>query len=401
MTEEEMSLYRQAQEEMEQRKQQTVTQFLKDKLREDEKSLAIMQWKLHESVRTPLRFGKVEAQRSQTEVLKQTQGRQLDAINRCFKKTTEELNEKEQHLAQMYHLKHFSQLNKLQTKYTAPFSRNGKTALTTSRNAVALKGRRQREDFKTAQRTCMKNQSLRNQFPRNNLEIHHIKSQKLKPAESNDLLHDINIENVKEQILLLEEQNRKLIAMTKHDGVVSRNNLIELSEESDKAAKSLQKVIAEGEMVLRMAVLCKKKEDKTLLAEELHNIVANQSSDLSQECDFPELNVLMRLHNVAADKRSALRSQRDALSFQNKQLHFQIQAMQEAPHNMEIKGGYNCSPLSSERKSTTKQSSLGHVSTQVLTPKSCSTPGQSPVLNLCPELSVSPALTVQHLQYKE
>lgn len=118
MSEEEKALYLQAQEEMDLRKQQTVEQFLKDKLHEDEKSAEQSLWRLDEGWRTLFRLCKTQEQRNNIDVFKQTWERQQDHFDSCIKDLYEELKEKEHLAAQMHrcHLLYMSRIRELQKK---------------------------------------------------------------------------------------------------------------------------------------------------------------------------------------------------------------------------------------------------------------------------------------------
>uniref|UniRef100_A0A8C6SL14 Dynein regulatory complex protein 1/2 N-terminal domain-containing protein n=1 Tax=Neogobius melanostomus TaxID=47308 RepID=A0A8C6SL14_9GOBI len=84
MTEEEKALYLQAQEEKERKKEQTVAQFLKDKVEEDESSSELRMRKLNEGWRILSRLCENEDQKKEIDEMKKSMERQLDGMDDCI-----------------------------------------------------------------------------------------------------------------------------------------------------------------------------------------------------------------------------------------------------------------------------------------------------------------------------
>ncbi|XP_018531430.1 dynein regulatory complex subunit 2 [Lates calcarifer] len=123
----------------------------------------------------------------------------------------------------------------------------------------------------------------------------------------------------------------------------ARKQLVDLTVQSNSAAKKLQAVIAKGERVLRVAEMCRKLEgeQENVLTPSL--VVDNQRSEreeLTKEIpEFPELHQVTRRINAALLHREALKKQRDDLSRENRQLRLllrqHLDAMTVSDHTLD------------------------------------------------------------------
>uniref|UniRef100_A0A3B3ZS36 Dynein regulatory complex subunit 2 n=1 Tax=Periophthalmus magnuspinnatus TaxID=409849 RepID=A0A3B3ZS36_9GOBI len=99
--------------------------------------------------------------------------------------------------------------------------------------------------------------------------------------------------------------------------------------------------IFQGERTLRLAKLCKKLEEKLLITNELETPPENEMTIMSlfyQSWEYPQLKLFTAHQKSALLQREVLRRRRDAMRYENTQLHLKIQQLRQHQQNITISG---------------------------------------------------------------
>lgn len=149
---------------------------------------------------------------------------------------------------------------------------------------------------------------------------------------------------IEQQLTASNEGINILRTKLEHGRTKARQLLTVLTLHSERAAKTLQTIINQGERILRLAKLCRKLEN-TLMMEELektptpeNNKPEKQEEEEEQSCEFPELRFFAQRHSTALLQREALRRRRDAMRHENMQLHGKIEQLRQHQDTMTVSG---------------------------------------------------------------
>ncbi|XP_055078186.1 dynein regulatory complex subunit 2 [Periophthalmus magnuspinnatus] len=152
---------------------------------------------------------------------------------------------------------------------------------------------------------------------------------------------DNGLSELEHQLSVTTEGIQSLRAQMEKERSKSRKLLTVLSVNNDKAAKKLLNVVNTGERTLRLAKLCKKLEEKLLITNELETPPENEMAEEDEEpesWEYPQLKLFTAHQKSALLQREVLRRRRDAMRYENTQLHLKIQQLRQHQQNITISG---------------------------------------------------------------
>ncbi|KAG7229517.1 hypothetical protein INR49_031941 [Caranx melampygus] len=295
----------QAEEEMAKKREETLAQFLKDKLEKEEKNTAENLRKLNEGWRAILRQTRDPELRQEITTSGQTFERQLENLDSIIKDLLRDLQEKERQSAceRRVHLQRLECLCALHERHMTFVQQHwehGMQELSSRFNSeekqMSATSQQQRTDLGDASLT------LEQQHKEVMAEIHRLYSASIAAHKGAPEDRDSVI------------QMREKLNSSQTDHEAEERHLIATSNEVNKKTEQLRQQLSEGRSAARKQL--------TQLTVQSSNATRKLQGVIAKE--FPELQQLIRRMNVALVFRDALKRQRGDLSQQNQQLRLQL-----------------------------------------------------------------------------